>query len=418
MPADSVGFCSKRFFSRRSFSKYCTQGLIALVSVGSVMAQAADFDARGRVGVESRYFFEESFSSDEQSQNSVFIEPEFYWQLNDQHSITAKVFARADDLDDERSHGDLRELSWLYAGDSVEVLTGVSKVFWGVTETQHLVDIINQTDMVESVDGEEKLGQPMIRASLIRDWGTLDGFVLPYFRERTFAGPEGRLAGPIPVDSDRSVYESDKEQEHIDYALRYSHYIGDWDFGLSYFDGTNRDPYLLPAATSNPDQALVLAPYYSQIWQAGVDVQATLGEWLWKLEAIRREDNLRNVTAATGGFEYTFIGLGSSAMDLGVLAEYSYDSRQYKSAKPPQNDLFAGVRLTLNDAQSTELLFGFSQDLEESSSYTGFLEASRRLGDSVKLSVDAYLFASKRLDDPVYLFRDEDFVSIELEYFY
>ena len=35
---------------------------------------------------------------------------------------------------------------------------GLGKVFWGVTEFNHLVDVINQTDLVEGIDGEAKLG--------------------------------------------------------------------------------------------------------------------------------------------------------------------------------------------------------------------------------------------------------------------
>ncbi len=78
---------------------------------------------------------------------------------------------------------------WVMIG---ETRVGVRRVFWGVTEFQHLVDIINQSDSVEDIDNEDKLGQPMINLSLVKDWGIVDFFVLPYFRERTFAGAEGR----------------------------------------------------------------------------------------------------------------------------------------------------------------------------------------------------------------------------------
>ena len=48
---------------------------------------------------------------------------------------------------------------------------GVGKVFWGVTESQHLVDIINQTDLVENIDTEDKLGQPMLETTWLQNWG-------------------------------------------------------------------------------------------------------------------------------------------------------------------------------------------------------------------------------------------------------
>ena len=42
----------------------------------------------------------------------------------------------------------------------------------------------------------------MVRLALIRDWGTLTFFALPYFRERTFRGEKGRLRAQFVWDTD------------------------------------------------------------------------------------------------------------------------------------------------------------------------------------------------------------------------
>jgi hypothetical protein len=73
----------------------------------------------------------------------------------------------------------VRELVWLKVSDTWELRAGTSKVFWGVAESQQLADNINQTDLVEDIDQEDKLGQPLVNLSLVRDWGNLDLFVLP-----------------------------------------------------------------------------------------------------------------------------------------------------------------------------------------------------------------------------------------------
>ena len=88
-------------------------------------------------------------------------------------------FARYDNQDDERSHVDLREAYWGYDGDSWDVNAGFSKVFWGVAESRHLVDVINQTDLVEDLDQEDKLGQPMVNVNLQRDYGRFELYVMP-----------------------------------------------------------------------------------------------------------------------------------------------------------------------------------------------------------------------------------------------
>ena len=138
----------------------------------------------------------------------------------------------------------------------------MGKVFWGVTEAVHLVDIVNQTDLVESLDGEEKLGQPMIDLSLIRDWGVVDLFVLPWFRERTFPSEDGRPRFAIPIDTHDPIYESSAEQHHVDFAARWSNSIGEWDIGLSYFYGTSREPrfVILPSAIDPVDGIEDAAP--------------------------------------------------------------------------------------------------------------------------------------------------------------
>jgi hypothetical protein len=72
-------------------------------------------------------------------------------------------FFRVDQRDSNRTHFDLRELNWLAVIGALEFLLGVSKVFWGVTEFVHLVDIVKPGRRGENIDGEEKLGQPMAK---------------------------------------------------------------------------------------------------------------------------------------------------------------------------------------------------------------------------------------------------------------
>ena len=180
-------------------------------------------------------------------------------------------FARWDEQDSERSHVDIRELTWIHVSDSWELRSGIRKVFWGVTESQHLVDIINQTDNLENPDGEEKLGQPMINLSFWRDWGVLDLYVLFGFRERRFPGVSGRPRLPFLIDEDAAIFESSAEQWHTDFAIRWVQSIGELELGLSHFSGTSRDPRFLPQFATDPlgfPTDLILIPVYDQIDQA------------------------------------------------------------------------------------------------------------------------------------------------------
>lgn len=367
----------------------------------------------GFVSLEHQGFFQPPlYAGQHRSYFSVAAQPEYYHRIEGtRDSFTFVPFARADQHDPERSHVDIRELTWLKVGEGHEWRVGIRKVFWGVTESQHLVDIINQTDLVENIDTEDKLGQPMINLALIRDWGTLNAFVLPGFRERRFPGIEGRLRTDPHVDADQSGHESARQRRHVDYALRWSQSITGWDLGISRFYGTSREPHLLPGLDG--DGQPVLIPRYELIHQTGLDVQLTAGGWLWKLEAINRRGQGPTYNAATGGLEYTFTGVFGTAMDLGVIAEYLYDNRGSAAPSPFQDDVMTGLRLAVNDAPSSEVLIGIISDRRSHARFFN-LEASRRLGGHYKLSLEARAFAGAPVADPAYFWRRDDYLQLEL----
>ena len=156
----------------------------------------------------------------------------------------------------------------------------------------------------------------------------------------------------VDTDSD-AIYDFEAGQNHIDLAVRYSHYVGNWDFGVYAFEGTGREPRL----QFDLDRGRTI-PIYDVIRQAGGDVQYTRGAWLGKLETIVRSGNGDTFAAAVGGVEYTlFQALG--AADIGVLVEYLYDGRDDEAPFTPfDDDVFVGSRLAWNDTRDTALLVG------------------------------------------------------------
>jgi len=393
---------------------FSTLAISMLLSVTLAPSASAN-ELTGQVSAEVRAFQKEALhQGQEQNNASLALQAEYFHEWESGASLTFTPFARVDSADDERTHMDIRELSYLWLGDSYEFRAGISKVFWGSTEFVHLADIINQDDGVEGPDGEDKLGQPMLHLSIPRDFGVLDLFVLPYFRERTFPGSGGRLRPSIVVDTDNPVYEDPDGEEHVDLAARYSHSIGVVDFGIYHFRGTGREPTLILRITPE-GQALV--PYYEQIDQSGLDAQVVAGQWLLKFEGIRRTGQGEGYYAGTGGFEYTFTGIGQSAADLGVIVEYVRDDRGDAATTPFNNDIMAGFRLAFNDQSGTELLAGLASDLDKPSRMLT-LEASRRIGDDMKATIEARSFVDVDDVDLIYDLRNDDYVLLELAYYF
>ena len=363
---------------------------------------------------EFRYFFEEgSFEKQERLFPSIAIRPEYSLSWNQGYDeVNFAGFARWD-RDERRTHYDLRELYYQRARGNWELSIGLKKIFWGVTESNHLVDIINQTDQVESFDGEQKLGQPMVQFSYITDAvGTFEFFYLPVHRKRQFAGEKGRLRFAQIIDRDDLGYESGNEEWHPSFSFRWSHYMGDLDLGLTQFYGSGREPLFI----FNPDQSITA--FYPEIYQAGIDLQLTRNAFLWKLESIYRYAEVQDFFAITAGVEYTFSNINGAGLDIGVISEYTFDSRDELAFTALQNDIFYGSRIAWNDQYDSAVLIGGITDFSNGSTILS-VEGSRRVGASNKVSIEARIFA--HVSDKELLlsnFREDSFLRATWSYFF
>jgi len=382
-------------------------------------AEAAQWDISGQASLQTRYYpYSPAYPAQKKMtvSPSATLEPELVYEVDENNRFILTPFVRLDADDKRRTHVDLREFNWLYLGSSWDVSVGISKVFWGVTESTHLVDIINQTDSVEDISGEEKLGQPMVNVNIEQSWGTLSLFALPGFRIRTFTADDARLHGPIAIDAGNPSYESSKEERHIDWAARLSSTFGNLDVSISHFQGTSREARLL---IQNRASQVVLVPHYDQIGQTGLELQLTTENTLWKAEGMTRTGHGKRFYAGVAGLEHTFYGVADSAADVGLLVEYLYDGRDSRFAPPSlaDNDVFAGVRIAMNDTQDSAILFGGSWDYR---SYAGFinLEAERRMTDHLKLEINGRFIVNAPDSDPIVTIKNDDFIELTLNYFF
>lgn len=385
-----------------------------------------DRDFSGRVNIESRWFPQAGAFAGQGAHAIGFVAlPKLYLADAEGRSFTLSPFFRYDNADPRRTHVDLREAYFLLFGEigegEWELRVGIDQIFWGVTESQHLVDIINQIDLVEHPNGEAKLGQPMVNITWSSDWGVVEFFILPYHRVRTFPGQSGRLRLPIVVGDEQVGYES---EAHLDFASRYSQSFGAFDVGLSVFNGTSREPFLMPGADLSG--APVLVQHYDQIRQFGLDVQLTVGSYLLKIEAIQRAGS-RNLlgreedyVASVFGGEYTFYSVFGSAVDVSLLGEWNYDGRG-RNATPGRspntldNDFFFATRLAFNDVQSTEIVASILGDVDRATRVLS-MEFDRRISDQLSLSIEAIHLLSIDKADIHYDTRRDSFIDLSLIY--
>jgi hypothetical protein len=208
---------------------------------------------------------------------------------------------------------------------------------------------------------------------------------LPGFRERDFPDAKGRIRTAQPVSENATILETGQGNAHVDFTAWYSQVVSDWDIGFSGFHGLRREARLPLSADETRH-----IPHYGLITQAGVDLQFTNEEWLWKFEGIAREEHGSTFAAMVGGFEYTFCQISDTVSDLGFFMEYHHDGRDPASTPSTafDNDVFVGTRWALNDIDDTQALAGIVADTDDGTSSL-FVEAERCIGDSWKVEAEA-----------------------------
>jgi len=325
-------------------------------------------------------------------------------------ALSTHLFVRAAQHDSARTHWDVRQLVWTFTQESLQLRAGIDQVFWGVTEFAHLVDVVNQADVLEDPFGEIKLGQPMLSAALRQRWGTLMLLGMPLFRDRSFPDPGDPLRPAPPADLWAAHFESERGRDHFDWALRYALSTGPLDLGVSYFSGTARDPLFiaLPAAAN-----LEWHAFYPQISQFGLDLQLSFGEWLFKFEGVRRTSPQRQ-HAWSVGLERMLASVRGSAADLTVVAEYVRDQRT-PAAVPGflQDDWSIGLRLAMNDSRTTEARLGVIVDHGHGSRAWAF-ELSARVHQHWRVATQARIFTQVAAADPLRAIRDDGYLDVSV----
>jgi hypothetical protein len=367
---------------------------ILLLALAATAATAQEWTVRPEAALESRLFPRTPAFDDQLRafQGGLILGGEAVWRNADRDvALRLQPYVRLDTADSRRTYADLREAHVAVSRGDWELLAGFSRVFWGVAESRNVTDVVNQTDALEDVDDDEKLGQPMLRLSRRIGGGVVEAYWLPVFRERGFPGRDGRLRTEPVVDRNAARYARGGDEFAGDFALRYAGRFGAFDVGLHGFYGTSRAPRLDFDAGSGR-----LTPFYQRLAQTGIDLQYTAGPWLLKAEVVGADIGGDRFAASVAGFEYTFFDLRGTGFDLGVIGEHLYDGRsQTRSpATPFDNDAFAGLRLTLNDVQDTEFLGGAIVDLDRGAVQAS-AEFQRRIGDRMLLEVEGRAFAAR-----------------------
>lgn len=339
------------------------------------------------------------------------------WKNTDISAVFSP-FIRIDPNDTARTHVDLREAKFNFRFGKTELILGNDYVFWGKTESAQIVDIINQVDMLELLGGKKKLGQPMLALHHVFDIGgnsvSASAYYMPYFRERTFLLLQSRLRFETLIDNEATTFKNGASRFTPSFAGRLASTVNNVDLALSAFHGVSRDPAFYQIQESGK-----AATEYGIISQIGLEGQITGDATLWKLEAIYRDGQLnligekKNYFSTIVGTEHTIYGLGGTNVDIGIILEYAWDSRQKYVFTALQNDIVLGGRITFNDTQDSSILVTTSVDVKTRETLFRS-EYKSRLTDNLFLTVEAGGFFNTNSSSIIYNFRNDSYIGTTL----
>ena len=397
----------------RSHRKVIAPGvpaLLASVALILLLAAATNLQAQWRasVAVEERVFKDATIETGASRYETALIFNGAFFHVWDggYQSLAIEPFVRLDIDPGGNNRVDLREASWQYRRARWQVGIGMREVYWGVAESRQLVDVINQRELVVAGPGYVKLGQAMVNVATDQKWGRFDVFLLPWFRERSYAGRARLLWSSLPIDTDNAEYGPGAGKRSLDWAARWTHSLRDWDVGLSHFSGTNREPRFLLG--QDPSGVPVLVPRYEVVGQTSLDLQWTTRGWLWKLEAMTSDPETGRYTAVAGGFEYAFTDYFS------IFAEYMFDSRGEMATTSFADDVFAGARLLMQEGMIQASAF---VDRKTGNSVLS-LAAGRRVGNIASLGLEAQAFLGSSSSEPAFAPRQHTYLALSVSHFF
>jgi hypothetical protein len=386
--------------------------VVLAVAMASLPARA-DVEYRGPIALDARAWFAPPAepAQDGGLGVSFMAEPELS-VAGARITAVVRPFARVDSQDPARTHYDLRRGEIVWARGGLELGAGAGLFHWGVMDGARLADVVNQLDLVEDADMDQKLGQPYAGGTWSGESFSLQLLGLPYHRARTFPGLAGRLRPSTGIDASDPSYETELGAWTPGAAARAAYTGEPLELGLSGMTGIGREPRLVAQLT---DERLGVA--YDRLDQAAVDASITVDGLVLKLEGASRWHTGERLWsyAVAGGAEYTRLGLFGD-VDVTLLAEYVHDRRPPGApATLHQDDVFAGLRVALNDAGGTELVAGGFID-----ALSGFTAAravaSRRLDDHFKLYAEARLFTGPA-DAVEWWLLGDSYAQLRLAYF-
>ena len=341
-----------------------------------------------------------------------------------------ELYAQEDSSDynsktnNDRSYLRINELYTSYEFEDSKILFGKSILFWGALEVKNIVDGFNIQDKRTDPSKTDKIGAYNIQYSHYFEESELSLIVKLYEQKSKMAnasytysilGENERLKNKL--ESEKSLY---RPSVYVTYTGSLSDDIA-LDYAFIVQNGYDSQRYLRKIANEYSEHAYLVNKFstYNTL---------VLGSALIKLEFLYTDvlddKNVADYYHSAFGLEYTLEQFEAGS-ELAILGEYYY----YKSKDERissdlsrgeifQNDLFLGLRYSLNDYGDSTAVGGviIDTDYKEENYYVEF---ETRLYDAFKVKLDLSYTEPSKTHNTIYAQQGRSKkIGLNIAYYY
>ncbi|PVZ16369.1 MULTISPECIES: hypothetical protein [unclassified Pseudomonas] len=230
-------------------------------------------------------------------------------------------WAMAQSASQERG-GLVREAFWRYDVADYSLKVGRQIVVWGRADAVNPTDNLSPRNyrLLTPVDGEQRWGNDGISLSHDSGWGTLQGSWYPHAKQ-----------SQIPLLSLPGVTYRQEDSQRDQWALKWDMTGDSADGSVSWFDGTDPLPVLVPGGIG-PSGALVRVRA-QHVRVLGADFSTTQGSTVWRAEVAYSHSGSDGASdflhkkpqfAAVAGGEWQLPGTATLGVQLTWLHVFDY----------------------------------------------------------------------------------------------
>jgi len=357
----------------------------------------AEVQTQGFIGLDSQIY---SKKQSKHSENLTFQQQLKLEYIQDSFSSVLEVYAQEDSSDftnkndNERSFSRVNEVYAQYEFEEDQILFGKSIRFWGALEVVNIVDGFNIQDTRNDPNRTDKIGAYNFEYSHYYEESEFSFITKFYEQSNEMADSSYMYSALTKSDSLENKLDSEESLYRPTVYLKYSGSLSDdvtLDYAFIYQNGYDSQRYLSKSGNSFKQHAYLVNKFMTYNTMV---IDSTLYKLEFLYADIIDEDKISDYIHVALGIEHTLEQL-EDGTEIGLISEYYYydtlDDDKFSDldlAQVFQNDLFLGLRYSLNDEADTSAVGGVITDTQyNEQSY--YVEYQTRIFDTFKLKLDA-----------------------------